>query len=163
MTEIRKNITSTVIAAALAISGFALSGPAHAAGVKAGTLNCDVERGWGFVFGSSKNLRCVFSEVNGEEEHYEGTVSKFGVDIGYTHGGVLIWEVIAPNADAGKGALQGGYAGLTASGAVGVGAGAHALVGGFHKSITLQPISISGESGLNVAAGIAALQLKHVD
>jgi hypothetical protein len=88
-------------------------------------------------------------------------VSKFGVDIGYTRGGVLIWDVVAPSSDVAPGALQGGYVGATVSATVGVGAGANVLVGGLRKSIALQPISITGESGLNVAAGIGALQLKH--
>jgi hypothetical protein len=41
-----------------------------------------------------------------------------------------------------------------------VGAGANVLVGGFHNSIALQPVSIEGQNGLNVAAGVAELSLK---
>jgi hypothetical protein len=149
-------------AAALALTASVLSIPAHAADVKVGVLNCDVSSGWGFVFGSSKDLRCEFSPMGGPIERYVGTVSKFGVDIGYTRGGVLIWDVVAPSSDVKPGALQGGYAGATVSATIGVGAGANVLVGGLRKSIALQPISITGESGLNVAAGIGALQLKHV-
>ena len=158
-----KSLTKIHLAAAtgLALAALALAAPASAAGVKVGVLNCDVAGGWGFVLGSSKALQCTFSGVNGDTEHYTGAVSKFGVDIGYTRGGVIIWEVIAPNTDSGRGALQGSYAGVTASGSVGVGAGAHVLVGGFHRSIALQPISITGESGLNVAAGIGAINLRH--
>ncbi len=160
-----KSLTKIHLAAAVAslsLATVALAAPAEAAGVKIGVLNCDVAGGWGFVLGSSKELHCTFSPVSGDVEHYTGAVSKFGVDIGYTRGGVIIWEVVAPNVESGRGALQGSYAGVTASGSVGVGAGAHVLVGGFHKSIGLQPISITGESGLNVAAGIGAINLKHV-
>ena len=149
-------------AASASLAAVSLAAPAQAAGVKVGVLNCDVAGGWGFVLGSSKELHCTFSPVQGDVEHYTGAVSKFGVDVGYTRGGVIIWEVIAPNTDSSRGALQGSYAGLTASGSVGVGAGAHVLVGGFHRSIALQPVSITGESGLNVAAGIGAINLKHV-
>ena len=159
-----KNPTKIHLAAAaasLSLASVALTAPADAAGVKIGVLNCDVAGGWGFVLGSSKELHCTFSPVSGDVEHYTGAVSKFGVDLGYTRGGVIIWEVVAPNVDSGRGALQGSYAGVTASGSVGVGAGAHVLVGGFHRSIALQPISITGESGLNVAAGIGAITLKH--
>ncbi len=159
-----KSLTKIHLAAAVAslsLASAALAAPADAAGVKVGVLNCDVAGGWGFVLGSSKELHCTFSPVSGEIEHYTGAVSKFGVDVGYTRGGVIIWEVVAPNADSGRGALQGSYAGVTASGSIGVGAGAHVLVGGFHRSIALQPISITGESGLNVAAGIGAITLKH--
>lgn len=149
-------------AATLALTASMLSVPAQAADVKVGVLNCDVSSGWGFIFGSSKDLRCEFAPVGGPIERYVGTVSKFGVDIGYTRGGVLIWDVVAPSSDVKPGALQGGYAGATVSATIGVGAGANVLVGGLRKSIALQPISITGESGLNVAAGIGALQLKHV-
>jgi hypothetical protein len=148
-------------AATLALAASALSLPAHAADVKLGVLNCDVSSGWGFVFGSSKDLRCEFSPTSGPIERYVGTVSKFGVDIGYTRGGVIIWDVVAPSSDVKPGALAGSYAGATVSAAIGVGAGANVLVGGLRKSIALQPISITGESGLNVAAGIGALHLKH--
>ena len=43
---------------------------------------------------------------------------------------------------------------------LGVGVGANVLIGGFDKSITLQPLSIEGNTGLNVAAGVAMLDLK---
>ena len=98
--------------------------------------------------------------MNGETERYTGTVSKFGIDVGYTRGGVIVWEVLAPASDPGAGALQGGYAGATLSAAAGLGVGAHALVGGLHRSIALQPLSLSGERGLNVAAGIGAITLR---
>jgi len=159
-----KSLTKIHLAAAaasLSLASVALTAPADAAGVKIGVLNCNVAGGWGFVLGSSKELHCTFSPVSGDVEHYTGAISKFGIDVGYTRGGVIIWEVVAPNVDSGRGALQGSYAGVTASGSVGVGAGAHVLVGGFHRSIALQPISITGESGLNVAAGIGAITLKH--
>ena len=93
-------------------------------------------------------------------EHYVGTVSKFGVDIGYTEGGVLVWGVFAPSSDVRAGALQGDYAGATASATVGVGLGANVLIGGLDKSIALQPVSVEGNRGLNVAAGIGAISLK---
>jgi hypothetical protein len=120
--------------------------PAEAAGhsgVKVGTLTCNVASGWGFVFGSSKDLHCVF-RGNGRNDHYTGSVSKFGVDIGYTEGGVLVWGVFAPTSDVRRGALEGDYAGATASATVGVGLGANVLVGGLDKSIALQPLSMEG-------------------
>jgi hypothetical protein len=149
-------------AATLVLAGYALSIPAEAAGIKAGVLTCRVSSGWGFIVGSSKDLRCDFSSINGGDEHYVGSVSKFGVDIGYSRGGIIVWDVIAPNSGLSRGALQGGYAGATASAAVGVGVGANVLVGGLQRSIALQPISVVGETGLNVAAGIGAIQLTHV-
>jgi hypothetical protein len=121
-----------------------------------------VSSGWGFILGSSKDLRCTFHPTKASGEHYDGSVKKFGVDIGYTNGGVIIWAVFAPTSDLKHGALAGEYAGATASASVGVGLGANVLVGGFDKSIALQPVSIEGNTGLNVAAGIGAIDLHYV-
>jgi hypothetical protein len=139
----------------------ALGTPAHAqSGVRIGTLSCNVAGGWGFVFGSSKALHCTLTPGPGHPEHYSGTISKFGVDIGYTNGGVLVWGVLAPGPNVGPGALAGDYVGATGSATVGVGAGANVLVGGSNRSISLQPLSIEGNTGLNVAAGIGAITLQ---
>jgi hypothetical protein len=146
------------------LGGLTLASHAQAAdaGVKVGTLSCHEASGWGFVFGSSHDVRCVFS--NGDHtERYEGSISKFGVDIGYQQSGVLIWEVIAPSDHPMHGALGGHYGGLTAGAAVGVGIDANALIGGSDRSITLQPISIQGMTGLNVAAGVGELTLRSHD
>jgi len=93
-------------------------------------------------------------------ERYVGHIRKFGVDIGFQAGGVIVWGVFAPTTGLPKGALGGDYGGATASAAVGVGAGGNVLVGGFQRSITLQPLSIEGTTGLNVAAGIAEVTLE---
>jgi hypothetical protein len=140
-----------------------LSTPALAqGGVRIGTLTCNVASGWGFVFGSSRALRCVFSGAGRPPERYNGSISKFGVDIGYTQGGVLVWAVLAPTTNVAPGALAGSFGGATASATVGVGVGANVLIGGSNQSISLQPLSIEGNTGLNVAAGIGAITLHHV-
>jgi hypothetical protein len=152
----------TVIAAALtAALGSGLPLPAaHAqGGVVVGTLTCNVASGFGFVFGSSRALNCTFAGPGPRYEHYVGSISKFGVDIGYTQGGILVWTVLAPAVNLAPGALAGGYAGGTASATVGVGVGANALIGGSGNSIALQPLSIEANRGLNVAAGVAAMTL----
>lgn len=148
---------------AAAISALAISGSAQAAthGVKVGELTCGVASGWGFVFGSTKDLRCVFRQNDRKAVHYSGSISKFGVDIGYTEGGVLVWEVVAPTSDVKPGSLEGDYVGVSAGATAGVGVGANVLVGGFDKSFSLQPLSVSGNKGLNVAAGIGSISLKH--
>ena len=148
-----------MLGVAAAAAAFALV-PANAAphGVRVGELICNVASGWGFVFGSSKDLHCTY-RGNGHFEHYTGSISKFGVDVGYTQGGVLVWGVFAPTSDMRKGALSGDYVGASAQATVGVGAGANALVGGFDKSIALQPLSVEGSKGLNVAAGIGSISL----
>jgi hypothetical protein len=153
----RTSLRASLLFAALAAC---FAGPATAApsGVRVGTLTCNVASGWGFVFGSSRDLHCTY-HGNGRSEHYVGSISKFGVDVGYQDGGVLVWGVIAPTSDMRKGALGGNYAGATASATVGIGLGANVLVGGLDKSIALQPVSIEGNKGLNLAAGIGAVDL----
>ena len=130
----------------------------HSSGVKLGTLSCHEKSGWGFIFGSSREVNCTFASGD-RTEHYEGSISKFGVDIGYQQSGVLIWEVLAPTDHMGPGSLDGHYGGLEAGAAVGVGVGANALIGGSGRSISLQPLSIEGTTGLNVAAGIGEMTL----
>jgi hypothetical protein len=145
------------IAAAMSMHGK----PAQAqAAVRVGTLSCSVSSGWGFVFGSSRALRCTFSPGPGHPEHYYGKINKYGVDIGYTQGGVLVWAVLAPTTHLAPGALAGDYGGATASATVGVGVGANVLVGGSSRTISLQPLSIEGNTGLNVAAGIGSITLR---
>ena len=144
-----------------AMLSYASAASADEGGIKIGTLACHVSSGWGYIIGSSRRVNCDFNPSDTEEgEHYVGRISKLGVDIGYTGGGDIVWEVFAPASDVGPGALGGDYAGATASATVGVGVGAHALVGGFHRSIALQPLSIEGNNGLNVAAGVGQLSLR---
>jgi hypothetical protein len=152
---------------AVAAVGLALvaSAPAQAqpgSGVRVGVLTCNVASGWGFVFGSSKEVHCVFSREGRDVAHYAGHIDKFGVDLGFTSGGVLVWGVIAPTAGIPPGSLDGHYAGVTASATAGVGAGANLLVGGSDRTISLQPLSVEGNTGLNVAAGIGALSLHYL-
>ncbi len=137
--------------------------PAPASGgaaVRAGYLTCHVAAGWGFIFGSSRKLQCAYALQPGYTEYYTGSITKFGADIGYLQSGVILWAVLAPTTNLGQGALSGHYGGATASAAVGVGAGANVLVGGFNSSIALQPVSIEGQNGLNVAAGVVEMTLK---
>jgi hypothetical protein len=153
-------LAAAVIAAVGAVS--ALVAPASAApGVAVGALSCHVSSGWGFIFGSSRDLNCVLTGTNGVSEQYTGQITKFGADIGYTQAGVIVWTVFAPQGNLQPGALTGAYAGGTASATVGIGVGANALVGGSNNTIALQPLSIEGNTGLNVAAGLAALTLSY--
>ena len=65
---------------------------------KIGYLSCHVASGWGFIFGSSRNLECVYTpaESGKKIENYSGSISKFGADIGYLQSGVILWMVVAP-------------------------------------------------------------------
>ena len=148
--------------AALAMAGVALAAGGSTAqqqGVNVGTLSCTVAGGVGFIFGSSKEMSCILSRTNGQAERYTGTVNKYGVDIGYTKEAHMVWLVFAPGQVA-KGALAGQYVGATASATVAVGVGANVLVGGSSKQVTLQPVSVEANRGLNVAAGIGDMTLR---
>lgn len=137
----------------------ALAGPAVAqGGLQVGTLTCNASGAWGFIFGSTRDIACTFA-APGRVEYYRGQIAKFGVDIGYTQGGVLIWTVVAPTANLRPGDLAGTYGGATASATVGIGVGANVLVGGSNNTIALQPVSIEANRGLNVAAGVASMSL----
>ena len=134
---------------------------AQTSGANVGSLTCNVAGGMGFVFGSSKELNCIFSRTNGIAERYVGTIKKFGVDIGFTKEAHIVWLVFAPG-NIQPGALAGDYGGATASATVGAGVGANVLLGGSNKQITLQPVSVEGSVGLNVAAGLAGVELRSV-
>ena len=128
---------------------------------KIGALRCNVAAGLGMIITSSKEMSCVFTSASGRHERYYGTIRKFGIDIGATNSGVLAWDVISTGAGPRRGALAGDYVGADASATVGAGAGANALVGGFGRSLSLQPISIEVQSGLALAAGVASLTLRQ--
>lgn len=131
-----------------------------ASGVKAGVLRCEVESGWGLIFGSSKEIKCLYSPYNGKTvERYVGTIEKYGVDIGYSQSAVILWAVVAATKDLDYGALAGRYMGATAEASVGFGVGVNVLFAS-NKSFVLQPVSISGQQGLNVAGGIGLVTLK---
>jgi uncharacterized protein DUF992 len=156
-------IASLALTVGLASSAFAQAGTAQDKGeVKVGVLSCNVASGWGIIFGSTHELDCTYSPTSGGPERYKGEINKFGADIGYVQSAVILWGVLAPSTTIGKGALSGHYAGATAGATVGIGGGANVLVGGMHSSIALQPISIEGGTGLNVAAGIATMNLDYV-
>jgi Protein of unknown function (DUF992) len=154
-----RKLAVATVALGLTAGGLGLATPVQAQGVQVGVLTCNVASGFGFVFGSSRAVNCTFSPPGGPPQHYTGAINKFGVDIGYLQGGVIVWTVVAPTANVAPGSLSGTFAGATGSATVGVGVGANVLVGGSSNSIALQPVSIEGTTGLNVAAGIAEMSL----
>ena len=148
-----------------ALAAACLAGPAHAQAparaTQIGTLACDVSGGVGMIVTSKKAMVCTFTDVRGRRETYAGTIRKFGLDIGATTGGKMLWTVFAPGR-AVRGALAGEYAGGSAEATVVGGLGANVLLGGSNRSIALQPVSVGGQTGFNLAVGIADLQLRFV-
>jgi len=151
--------------AGAALLGLALCAPALAqrpVWEQAGTLNCDVSAGIGFVIGSQRSVNCLFTpSYDGPPEQYVGNITKVGLDIGVTGGGTLAWSVLQSTTRR-RGVLAGSYVGASAEATVGAGLGANVLVGGNDRSVALQPLSIQGQVGLNVAAGIAEISLQFV-
>lgn len=127
--------------------------------VKIGTLRCDVSAGLGLIVTSSREMHCLFQPSHGRREHYRGTIRRFGLDIGATTRGVMVWGVIAATRKPSRGALAGEYVGATAEATAGVGLGVNVLTGGTGRAYNLQPISVEGQFGLSLAAGVAELSL----
>lgn len=150
----------TIAAAALLLAAFAGLEPAAAQRVRAGTLSCDVSAGLGFIIGSQRSVICTFSPDGGRPEVYTGSISRFGLDIGATAGGHMVWAVFAEYYGPRPGVLAGDYVGATGEATVAVGLGANVLVGGSNRQVALQPLSISGQVGLNLAVGVADLRLR---
>jgi hypothetical protein len=150
----------------LTIATLALLAPIASANaappVRAGILQCQGGQNVGFVVGSVANFECVFRSDGRRPEPYIATVRRIGLDLGVTDQTQLSWAVNAPNSRLGRGELAGTYGGVGANASIGVGGGGNFLVGGPANAYALQPISLQGQTGLNVAAGIAGIELEPV-
>lgn len=151
----------TIAAAALAVTaigGFLTPATAQDR-TRVGTLDCDISAGLGLIVASQKKVRCMFTPNQpGPRDVYFGTISKVGIDLGGTVGGRMVWAVYAPSSKR-FAALEGNYGGANAEATVGLGAGANVLFGGSDRTISLQPVSIQGQAGLNLAVAVANLEL----
>src|SRR6202163_4962222 len=124
--------------------------------VQVGILECRGGASVGFIVGSVTNLGCVLRVDGLPEDRYVATIRKVGIDLGITQESTLAWGVFAPSARLGPGDLSGDYAGAQGSASIGVGLGGNVLVGGSANSIALQPLSVQGQVGLNLALGVEA-------
>ncbi|OCW59397.1 DUF992 domain-containing protein [Hoeflea olei] len=159
--------TTKALAAATILATAALGAatvPSKADSVEVGLLECVVEGGSGFVFGSSKDLSCEYTPANDSQpkEAYFGVINKYGIDIGVTGTTVMAWAVLAPTTDFEyqPGSLAGDYTGVSAEASAAAGAGVNLLVGGSDNTFSLQPVSVQAQEGVNVAVAIAELQLR---
>ncbi len=129
--------------------------------VQVGLLKCDVGAGVGMIVTSKRELACQFESDSGSSmESYDGSINRVGIDIGRTQAGRMVWAVFATNFGDAEGQLTGSYSGVSAGATIGVGLGANLLVGGFNKSIMLQPLSLHTQQGLKAAMGIAKMDLQ---
>jgi len=147
--------------AALMASNVAAS--AQQAQLVAGTLTCHGRGSIGLILGSRQHLTCEYvPQGDAPHQRYDARITRLGLDIGVKGASVLVWTVLGSSSALPAGALAGRFAGVSANASVGVGGGANALVGGNANSVILQPLSVQGQTGLNVAAGIAGLTLTHL-
>ena len=146
---------------ALAVTSVSIA-EAQPARVKAGTLTCAISPGVGLIVASQRGLQCTYTPVaRGRREGYVGSITRVGLDVGVTAGGNLIWAVYAPTARPWRrGGLAGSYGGASGEASIGAGLGANVLVGGSNRTIALQPLSVQGQVGVNLALGVANLELR---
>jgi Protein of unknown function (DUF992) len=154
----RRSFMLAGAAAAMLVASFA--GAQQPPMVQVGVLECRGGASIGFIVGSVTNLGCVLRVADVPDDRYVATIRKVGVDLGITQESALAWGVFAPTAQLGPGALSGNYAGAQGSASIGVGLGGNALVGGSDNSIALQPLSVQGQVGVNLAAGLESLELR---
>lgn len=152
-----KSFTGVLAAALVGFSAFA----AWADNPQIGTLSCDVSKGVGMIIMEKQKLNCVFTSAKtNATENYTGSIDEFGVALGEVKQGHLIWGVLAANPDSMPGFLAGKYAGVGADASLGVGGGANVLIGGNDNAVSLQPISVEGETGVNIAGGVTTVTLQ---
>lgn len=148
----------TKLACATALLATLMVAPAYA-GVELGVLDCTIDGGTGYVIASNKGVACTFHSHYGASEAYTGVISKLGVDIGATNQGALQWAVLAATRGEPGDKLGGTYVGVNAEASIVTGGGANLLVGGFRDSITLQPLSVQAQTGLNLAVAVTSMEL----
>jgi hypothetical protein len=154
-----QRLTMTCALACAAVAA-ACAPAASQSRIQAGILECRGAGSASFLVGSVHQLQCWFQSDYGPRYPYYGLVRRVGLDIGFTQQSALGWAVFAPTRRIGPGDLSGNYGGVTAGAAIGIGGNANALVGGSENSFALQPLSFEGQTGLNVAVGIASLELR---
>jgi hypothetical protein len=153
-----RGVVAALVEAAAVVAAATVPADAQPRRVQVGTLACSISAGVGLVVASQRNVSCNFQPDGGPPEAYTGTMTRVGVDVGFTTGGAMVWGVFA-DTNRYAGMLSGTYAGATAEATVAAGLGANVLVGGSNRSVALQPLSVQGQVGLNVAAGVGALEL----
>jgi Protein of unknown function (DUF992) len=149
------------VLASLAAAAASLNVPVRTQGsTQVGTLTCDVSAGVGMIIMQKQTMICQFAPASGTlPETYLGRIDQFGVALGAVSQGRLVWGVLAPASGIPHGALSGSYTGVGAQASAGAGLGANVLVGGTGRAFSLQPVSISGQTGLNIAGGVTTITL----
>ena len=154
----RKTIAGAVLGAAALVAVLSTPVDAQQDRVQAGSLECSMSSSIGLIVASQRNIACNYKPNGGPPEAYVGTMTRVGLDVGITGGGAIIWAVFS-GTNRYVGMLSGTYVGASAEMTIAAGLGANALVGGSNRSVALQPLSVQGQVGLNIAAGVSSLEL----
>ena len=155
--QIKSARSVATIVAAVALAASTAYGESRR--IQVGTLTCSLSSSIGLVVGSQRNVSCLFRGTSGEsDEPYTGTMTRVGLDVGFTTGSVIIWTVFAKT-NRYKRMLTGTYTGASAEMSLAAGLGANVLVGGSSQTVALQPLSVQGQIGLDIAAGVGSLDL----
>ena len=154
----RNTIAGAVLGAAALAAVCSTPVDAQQDRVQAGSLECSLSSSIGLVIASQRNVACNYKPNGGPPEAYVGTMTRVGLDVGITGGGAIIWAVFS-GTNRYVGMLAGTYVGASAEMTIAAGLGANVLVGGSNRSVALQPLSVQGQVGLNIAAGVSSLEL----
>lgn len=153
--------STLLIAGAAALFLFSNSSVQAQSRIRAGGLACNLSQSVGMIIGSRQNISCRFTpNGGGRVEFYNGTINRLGLDIGITAGGKMIWGVFARTKKLPPRTLAGTYVGASGDASIGLGGGANVLVGGSNRTISLQPLSLQGQAGVNLALGVARMTLR---
>ncbi len=147
---------------AFAAPAMAQGGPTPQEGLNVGLLRCTVNPTVGMIVGSTSRMRCQFQPVNRSAPgSFRGRITKVGLSVGITSRTEVRWLVFAVGKIRPR-AIAGNYVGVSASASAGGGLGANVLVGGLNSSVSLQPVSVQAQTGLNIAIGISGLNLRYL-
>ena len=147
---------------AAALFGIGLAATPARADVEVGMLSCRSSESASYIIVSNQPFNCIFTpSAGGPIQYYQAAIRRIGAQVGFSGNVALGWAVFAPTLRVGPGALAGVYGGVSAGAAIGVGVGANGLVGG-SNSFALQPVSVEGQSGLNMVATATQVELDVV-
>jgi hypothetical protein len=127
---------------------------------RVGVLECTGGPSTGYILGSQTNLNCMLTRNGRRVEPYVAQINRVGFDIGYTERWSLAWEVFGPAPRLPPGGLAGNYGGAGASASVGVGAASNQLVGGPGGALSLVPLEVPGQQGVNLAFGFEGMEIR---
>jgi hypothetical protein len=154
----RNAFAGAVFATAALVTVVATPADAQRDRVQVGSLECSLSSSVGMIVASQRNVACNFKPDGGPPEAYVGTMTRVGLDVGITGGGAIIWAVFT-GTNRYAGMIAGTYVGASAEASIAAGLGANVLVGGSNRAVALQPLSVQGQVGLNIAAGVSSLEL----